>query len=112
MSKYRKVVWNEGMLLTPQQFQQWDNYQEELLNSRIRALLPYEYGILDLQINRDAVANGNFQVTSCYGILTDGLLINIPDADAVPDLRPVGEHFAPEKEKLGVHLAPQSVECS
>ncbi|MGI9036772.1 MAG: type VI secretion system baseplate subunit TssK [Pyrinomonadaceae bacterium] len=105
MSKYRKVVWNEGMLLTPQHFQQWDNYHEELLNSRIRSLLPYEYGILDLQVNRDAVANGSFQVTSCYAVLPDGLLINVPDADAVPDLRPVGEHFAPEKEKLGVHLA-------
>lgn len=93
------------MLLTPQHFQQWDNYHEELLNSRVRALLPYEYGILDLQINRDAVTNGKFQVTSCYGVMTDGFLINIPDTDAVPDQREVGGHFAPEKEKLGVHLA-------
>lgn len=105
MSKYRKVVWNEGMLLTPQHFQQSDNYHEELLNSRFRSAISYEYGLLDLQVNREAVANGNFQVTGCYGVLTDGLLINIPDADAVPDLRPVGDHFAPEKEKLGVHLA-------
>ena len=93
------------MLLTPQHFQQWDNYHEELLNSRLRSILSYEYGILDLQVNRDAVANGNFQVTSCQGVLPDGLLINIPDTDAIPDLRPVGDHFVPEKEKLGVHLA-------
>ena len=105
MSKDRKVVWNEGMLLTPHHFQQSDNYHEELLNSRMRSALSYEYGVLDLQINREAIANGNFQVTSCYAVLTDGLLINFPDADAVPDLRPVGKHFAPEQEKLGVHLA-------
>ena len=32
-------------------------------------------------------------------------MINVPDAEAVPDLRPVGDHFHPEQEKLGVHLA-------
>ncbi len=105
MSKYRKIVWNEGMLLTPHHFQQWDNYHEELLNSRVRSVLPYEYGVLDLQINNEAVANGNFQITNCRAVLPDGLMINVPDADAVPDLRPVGDHFPPEAERLGVHLA-------
>ncbi len=105
MSKYRKIVWNEGMLLTPHHFQQWDNYHEELLNSRVSAVLPYEYGVLDLQINNEAVANGNFQITNCRAVLPDGLMINVPDAEAVPDLRPVGDHFQPESERLGVHLA-------
>jgi type VI secretion system protein ImpJ len=105
MSKYRKIVWNEGMLLTPHHFQQWDNYHEELLNSRVRSVMPYEYGVLDLQINNEAVANGNFQITNCRAVLPDGLMINVPDAEAVPDLRPVGAHFHAEQERLGVHLA-------
>ncbi len=105
MSKYRKIVWNEGMLLTPHHFQQWDNYYEDLLDSRIRSIKPYEYGILDLQINREAVANGNFQMINCHAVLPDGLLLNVPDTEAVPDLRPVGDHFHPEAERLGVHLA-------
>jgi type VI secretion system protein ImpJ len=105
MSQYRKVVWNEGMLLTPHHFQQWDNYHEELLNSRIRSIKPFEYGVLNLQINQEAVANGNFQITNFRGVLPDGLMINVPDAESVPDMRPVGEHFHPEKETLGVHLA-------
>ncbi len=105
MSQYRKIVWNEGMLLTPHHFQQWDNFYEELLNSRIRSVLPYEYGVLDMQINREAIANGNFQITNFRGVLPDGLMVNVPDAEAVPDVRPVGDHFHPEKETLGVHLA-------
>ena len=105
MSKYRKIVWNEGMLLTPHHFQQWDNYHEELLNSRIRSIQPFEYGVLNLQINTDAIANGNFQITNFRGVLPDGLMINVPDAEGVPDLRPVGNHFHPEQDKLGVHLA-------
>ena len=105
MSKYRKIVWNEGMLLTPHHFQQWDNYHEELLNSRVRALMPYEYGVLNLQVNNEAVANANFQITNCRAVMPDGLMVNVPDAEAVPDLRPVGDHFPAEAEKLGVHLA-------
>ena len=104
MSKYRKIVWNEGMLLTPHHFQQWDNYYEDLLDSRIRSIKPYEYGILDLQINREAVANGNFQIINCRAVLPDGLLVNMPDTESVPDMRPVGDHFHPEAERLGVHL--------
>ena len=80
MSKYRKIVWNEGMLLTPHHFQQWDNYHEELLNSRVRSMMPYEYGVLDLQVNNEAIANSNFQITNCRAVMPDGLMVNVPDA--------------------------------
>lgn len=105
MSKYRKIVWNEGMLLTPHHFQQWDNYHEELLNSRARSMMPFNYGVLDLQVNQEAIANGNFQITNCRAVLPDGLMVNVPDTESVPDLRPVGDHFKVEQERLGVHLA-------
>jgi type VI secretion system protein ImpJ len=105
MSKYRKIVWNEGMLLTPHHFQQWDNYFEDQLSSRANSTLQYPYGVLDLRVNNEAIANGNFQLTNCYAVLPDGLIVNVPDAEAVPDLRPVGDHFHPEQERLGVHLA-------
>lgn len=105
MSRYRKIVWNEGMLLTPHHFQQWDNYYEELLNSRVRSMMPFEYGVIDLQVNREAVANGNFQLLNCHAVMPDGLMVNVPDAEGIPDLRQVGDHFKPEAERLGVHLA-------
>ena len=93
MSKYRKIVWNEGMLLTPHHFQQWDNYHEDLLQSRIGSVAPYSYGILDLKINNEAIANANFQITRCRAVMPDGLVVNVPDVESVPDLRPVGDHF-------------------
>jgi len=105
MSKYRKIVWNEGMLLTPHHFQQWDNYFEDMMTSKVQSTIPFAYGVLDLQVNNEAIANGNFQLTACRAILQDGLIVNVPDAEGVPDLRPVGDHFHPEQERLGVHLA-------
>src|SRR5215813_10288619 len=100
MSHYRKVVWNEGMLLTPHHFQQWDNYYEEVLNSRFSSFTPYEWGILDLQINQEAIANGLFNLTRCSAVMPDGLLIKIPQAAASPEARHVQGHFNPTSESL------------
>ena len=105
MSKYRKIVWNEGMLLTPHHFQQFDNYHEELLNSRVRSMMQHEYGVLELRFSAESIANGNFQVTTCRGVLPDGLFINVPDAEAAPEMRPIGNHFRVDAERLGVHIA-------
>ncbi len=105
MSRYRKVVWTEGMLLTPHHFQQWDNYHEELLNSRLASLVPYEWGILNLQINLESLANGYFELVSCSAVMPDGLLINLPQTGPLPDPRPVEGHFEATAERLAVHLA-------
>ena len=90
MSKYRKIVWNEGMLLTPHHFQQWDNYFEDLLNSRVQSAKQYDYGVLDIQVNNEAIANSNFQLTSCRAVLSDGLIVNVPDTEAVVSCAAVG----------------------
>lgn len=105
MSKYRKIVWNEGMLLTPHHFQQWDNYHEEMLNSRVRSMMQHEYGVLEIRVSAEAVANGNFQIATCRAVMPDGLFVNVPDAEAVPDARPIAGHFPVEADRLGVHLA-------
>ncbi|MBV9928132.1 MAG: type VI secretion system baseplate subunit TssK [Acidobacteria bacterium] len=105
MSPYRKIVWNEGMLLSPHHFQQWDNYHEEQLNSRLASTLPYEWGVLDLQLNTDSIANGLVELTICRAVMSDGLLLNIPDGDPAPAPRPVEGRFKPETNRLGVYLA-------
>ena len=104
MSRYRKIVWNEGMLLTPHHFQQWDNYHEDVLNSRLASLVAYEFGVLDMQVNRESIANGFFEVVRCSAVMPDGLLLNIPQTDAAPDPRPVEGHFNSAEEHLDVYL--------
>ncbi|HXD33107.1 MAG TPA: type VI secretion system baseplate subunit TssK [Pyrinomonadaceae bacterium] len=105
MSRYRKLVWNEGMLLSPHHFQQWDNYYEELLISRFASVMPYEWGVLDIQANNEAIANGSFDLVRCRAVMPDGLVINIPETDPAPAARAVQEHFDPSLERLPVHLA-------
>jgi type VI secretion system protein ImpJ len=105
MSRYRKIVWNEGMLLSPHHFQQSDNYFEELLNSRLASLAPYEWGVLDLQANNEAVANGSFDLLRCRAVMPDGLTISVPEIDPAPAPRAIEGNFPPEAERLDVHLA-------
>jgi type VI secretion system protein ImpJ len=105
MSANRKVLWNEGMLLTPHHFQQQDNYHEEQLSARLASLVPYEWGVLDLQLNEDSIANGTCEIVRCRAVMPDGLIVNIPQRDAAPDPRPAANHFPPEAAKLDLFLA-------
>lgn len=93
------------MLLTPHHFQQWDNYYEELLNSRLASLAPHEWGILEFQANGEAITNGSVDVIRCRGVMPDGLLISIPETDPAPPVRPIEGHFPGDVDRVGVHLA-------
>jgi type VI secretion system protein ImpJ len=93
------------MLLAPHHFQQLDNYHEELLNSRLAALAPYDWGVLDLQVSRESIANGYFDLVRCRAVMPDGLTINIPETEQAPPPRPVDGHFEMAGERLDVYLA-------
>jgi type VI secretion system protein ImpJ len=105
MSRYRKIVWNEGMLLSPHHFQQWDNFYEDLLASRMASAVVYDWGILDIQLNRESVANGFLDLVRCRAVMPDGLVLNLPQTDPGPEARPIEGHFSPEDEIAEVHLA-------
>src|SRR5215208_6659087 len=105
MSRYRKVVWTEGMLLTPHHFQQLDNYHEDLLDSRLASLGPHGWGVLDLQVNREAIANGYFDLVRCRAVMPDGLTVNIPEIEHAPPPRAIADHFEMADDHLDVYLA-------
>jgi type VI secretion system protein ImpJ len=44
----QKVIWQEGMLLRPQHFQQSDRYYDYQLKTRTRTLELYAWGFFDL----------------------------------------------------------------
>jgi type VI secretion system protein ImpJ len=104
MTSYQKVLWTEGLFLTPPHFQQWDRYYEELLNSRIRNLTTFGWGAQELEFNVEALENGVFEVLRCKAVLPDGLSLNIPLVDAPPPSRSFTAAFPPDKERLGVYI--------
>lgn len=104
MRMLQPVVWAKGTFLTPQHLQLQDRYLESLLEFRLEALQFRPWGFHELQIDRDALATGNFAITSASGILPDGLLFEIPESDPAPAPKSLAPYFGPDQEKLDVYL--------
>jgi len=104
MDVFQRVVWSEGMFLTPHHFQQWDRYYEKTLTDRLHLLSPFGWGCAEINIDTDGLANGTFALLRLLGVMPDGLPVNIPAEDPSPQTRPIGDHFAPTMDHLDVYL--------
>jgi type VI secretion system protein ImpJ len=78
MSWYDKVVWQEGMFLRAQHFQQQDRYLEHLLQARTAPLRPHPWGVTELSLDRDLLGAGKFAIANAAGVLEDGTPFAIP----------------------------------
>lgn len=105
MKPLGKIVWGEGMFLTPHLFQQADRYHEHVLDFRLRALVPFGWGLTELQVDEEAVTNGQVTVRRCSGVLSDGLAFQVPDPDRGPASRSIKAHFSPSIDRVSVYLA-------
>ena len=87
MSWTNRVVWQEGMFLRTQHFQQQDRWMEQLVRARVQALRPYPWGLVDYTLDRDLLATGRFAVASAAGVFEDGTPFVIPgEANHPPPL--------------------------
>ncbi|MBM7063372.1 type VI secretion system baseplate subunit TssK [Pseudomonas sp. UL073] len=95
----RKVVWQEGMLLRPQHFQQHDRYVEHQLCARVHSLLRHAWGFAELQLDRPCLALGKLLVNRASGLLPDGTLFTIGAGDA-----PLALDIPPHTQDATVYL--------
>ena len=98
-------VWYEGMTLDPHHFQQWDRHHRFELDMRTRSIMPLAWGFAALDIDREALTNGQIRLRSCRGITQDGLFFDCPGNNALPQTQGVKERFAPATDRLRVYLA-------
>jgi type VI secretion system protein ImpJ len=93
------------MFMHPQHLQQADLYFEQLLTTRIAALTPYAWGVSDLEIDAEALVNGQLHVPRFTGVLQDGLPIQFERGQAeAPAARPVEQFFKTSMKSLEVYL--------
>ena len=106
MNVPHRVVWSEGLLVSPQHLQQADLYHERLLDMRLAALTPQTWGILSLELDLGALQSDQFRMSRFVGILPDGLYLGFEAGDPeAPAARPIGAHFPPAQPVLDVFLA-------
>ena len=102
------VLWHEGMLLSPQHFQQAELRSHALQGYMIMAAAPYCWGVQRLQIDDSALVAGRFAVTELEAIMPDGLLVRHskdPDPNAPKlelDLTPLLAD--PGSARMAVHV--------
>ncbi|WP_157739022.1 type VI secretion system baseplate subunit TssK [Labrenzia sp. VG12] len=76
MNESLKPLWLEGMFLRPQHLQQHDRWVETTLEQRVQDLEPYSWGLRSVEIDTDALAVGQFQVTAIEAVLPDGTVFS------------------------------------
>jgi type VI secretion system protein ImpJ len=69
------VLWEEGMLLSPQHFQQGAQRQEELLHYHIGLELPYHWGKVRLVWDESQLARGLLRVRTLEAVMPDGMAV-------------------------------------
>ena len=104
--KPRKPVWTEGLFVTQHHFQQLDRYHEWHVQRRLGAALPYDWGVVDIDVDERALAAEQFKVNRLSAVLPDGTSLEFGEglADTVPP-RPFGSMFPAQIKSLDVHVA-------
>lgn len=104
MRQMQPVLWTKGVLLTPQHMQTQDRFLEDLLDFQLSTLTYCPWGFHRLDLDREALAGGSVAISAAAGILRDGLLFDIPDADPAPPPKPLEGCWEPDQESLHVYL--------
>ena len=105
MRQMQPVLWTKGVLLTPQHLQTQDRFLEDTLQFQLGALTFCPWGFHHLEIDHEALAGGSFAIAAARGILPDGLLFDMPVADAPPPPRVLEGVWEQDQDVLDIYLA-------
>jgi len=97
-----KVVWSEGMFLSPQHFQQQERYLERFIDSRCNAISTTSWGLSELLVDPQLLKIGKISLLNAKGICPDGTPFNIPDSDEPPPVLEVPENTQNAIVYLGI----------
>lgn len=101
--KIYRPLWNEGALLSPQQFQQQSEW-EAFRSAGIAALSsPFAWGVERVEFDERLLSSGLLQVTHLRLWLPDGTLVDTTVSDLPPEPRELGT--AQSKDVVTVVIA-------
>ncbi|GAA5644960.1 MULTISPECIES: type VI secretion system baseplate subunit TssK [Vibrio] len=89
MSLYNPVVWQDGMFMKPQHFQQLDRAQGKASGMLSTYSAPLHWGIKRLEINTELLALGKIGITRAEGVLQDRTPFELPLLADLPEVKEV-----------------------
>lgn len=112
------VQWFEGMLLSPQHFQQNNLYIEQMMFHQLQRLNPHYYGFLQLSLDNIALADKVITLREVHAIMPDGSVVffqaspeknqafgeqvldlNLDDLEKPPAMKPFFVYLALAKQR-------------
>lgn len=100
------IQWHEGMLLTPQHFQQLAIRNETLSYYHVLTTSPWHWGIRRLRIDHVLLIDGIFRILELEAVLPDGLVvIHHHDVDHALEFSLVGREDELRGKPAMIHLA-------
>lgn len=80
------IQWHEGMLLSPQHFQQADLRNQQSLAYHLRQVSPYHWGVHDVKFDPIVLPTGMIRVLEVEGIMPDALIVSYRSVETEPQL--------------------------
>jgi type VI secretion system protein ImpJ len=105
MDTVQNVLWHEGMFLTQHLFQQADRATDWRVRRALRIAEPLATGFTELDIDREAIATDTIALRIAAGVLPDGTVFAMPEADRLPPARTFKDRFGEQVDRLAVYLA-------
>lgn len=78
------VVWQQGLLMLPQHFQQQDRAHRHLVAQSLLQPRSINWGMTELQWDEAALHSGNLSLQRCAGFFPSGKHFSAPDTDKLP----------------------------
>ncbi len=105
MSQLNRIVWQEGMFLSPQHFQQWDRFAAGETWFRHNSLAPFAWGVQRIAFDLEALENKRLALDAIEAVLPDGTVVRAPALDPLPPSRQLEEVFTAQLSEMSVYLA-------
>ena len=105
MRQMQPILWTKGLMLTPHHLQTQDRFLVDVLEFRLSSYVFCPWGFRALGIDREALAQGAFAISSAEGVFPDGLLFSIPDSDPPPAPKPLDDYWGEDRESMQLRLA-------
>jgi type VI secretion system protein ImpJ len=99
-----RVVWSEGMYLSPHHFQTQSRYFEDSMAFLSASLWHEPWGLLHLELDPKAMRNGSASLLHASGIFPDGMPFELPNSDPPPPIRNLLEVFPSTDAVLPLYL--------
>ncbi|GAJ30071.1 type VI secretion system baseplate subunit TssK [Acidomonas methanolica] len=106
MSWASRVVWQEGMFLRAQHFQQQDRWTAHDLAQGLTLARAYAWGFSELELARDLLGSGRVGLSAASGFFEDGTRFSAPAESLLPTPLTVPD----DARDVLVHLAIPIVE--